>query len=304
MLGKGRLKQGVYDGLQKSFNLCNFPQERLTSRRKIQPVFERPVYSNRSGTAVDSVFMRKNTSGPRFRALLEAANISTTGFAKFWGTEAQNVHNWYTRGVPAYRMEEVSRLLSVNSEWLKTGEGNKEAPSLNAPASNGDTFDAHAIRGVYTVIDPNDINLLFFKETPLTDGSGKTHVIQDPDQSIRLLRNHLDQLEVRHTDAICAHMIGNSMAERIEDGSVVAIDRGLTQVVDGEIYAIEHDGMLRIKYLHRMPGNGLRLRSHNNAEYPDEVFRPAQIEEQRIHILGWVFWWSTAGKRRPVVPFL
>jgi phage repressor protein C with HTH and peptisase S24 domain len=248
--------------------------------------------------------MRKNTSGPRFRALLEAANISTTGFAKFWGTEAQNVHNWYTRGVPAYRMEEVSRLLSVNSEWLKTGEGNKEAPSLNAPASNGDTFDAHAIRGVYTVIDPNDINLLFFKETALTDGSGKTHVIQDPDQSIRLLRNHLDQLEVRHTDAICAHMIGNSMAERIEDGSVVAIDRGLTQVVDGEIYAIEHDGMLRIKYLHRMPGNGLRLRSHNNAEYPDEVFRPAQIEEQRIHILGWVFWWSTAGKRRPVVPFL
>ncbi|MFJ4248720.1 helix-turn-helix transcriptional regulator [Pseudomonas sp. NPDC089741] len=248
--------------------------------------------------------MRTNTSGPRFKALLEAANITTTGFAKFWGTEAQNVHNWYTRGVPAYRMEEVSRLLSVNSEWLKTGEGSKESPSLNAPASNGDTFDAQAIRGVYTVIDPNDINLTFFKETPLSNGSGKTHVIQDPEQSIRLLRSHLDQLEVRHADAICAHMIGNSMAERIEDGSVVAIDRGLTQVVDGEIYAIEHDGMLRIKYLHRMPGNGLRLRSHNSAEYPDEVFRPAQIEEQRIHILGWVFWWSTVGKRRPVVPFL
>lgn len=248
--------------------------------------------------------MRKNTSGPRFKALLEKANISTTGFAKFWGTEAQNVHNWYTRGVPAYRMEEVSRLLSVNSEWLKTGEGTQEIPSLTPPASNGDTFDAQTIRGVYNVIDPNDIDLAFFKETPQTNGSGKTHVIQDPDLSIRLLRAHLDQLEIRPGDAICAHMIGNSMADRIDDGSIVAIDRGLTQVVDGEIYAIEHDGMLRIKYLHRMPGNGLRLRSHNSAEYPDEVFRPAQIEEQRIHILGWVFWWSTLSKRRPVVPFL
>lgn len=248
--------------------------------------------------------MRKNTSGPRFKALLEKANISTTGFAKFWGTEAQNVHNWYTRGVPAYRMEEVSRLLSVNSEWLKTGEGTKEAPSLTPPASNGDNFDANAVRGVYTVIDPNDIDLPFLKETPQINGSGKTHVIQDLDLSIRLLRAHLEQLEILPADAICAHMIGNSMADRIEDGSVVAIDRGLTQVVDGEIYAIEHDGMLRIKYPHRMPGNGLRLRSHNSAEYPDEVFRPAQIEEQRIHILGWVFWWSTLSKRRPVVPFL
>jgi phage repressor protein C with HTH and peptisase S24 domain len=46
------------------------------------------------------------------------------------------------------------------------------------------------------------------------------------------------------------------------------------------------------------------MRSHNSAEHPDEIFRAAQIEEQRIHILGWVFWWSTLNKRRPVVPFL
>ncbi len=219
--------------------------------------------------------MRKNTSGPRFKALLEAANITTTGFAKFWGTEAQNVHNWYTRGVPAYRMEEVARLLSVNSQWLKTGEGPKEAPHLYTA---GDTLDAQAIQGVYTVLETNDIELPLYKEAPTAPGSDKTHVIKDPEQTIRLPRSHLEALEIRHTDAICTHMIGNSMAEKIEDGSTLAIDRGLTQVVDGEIYAIEHDGMLRIKYLHRMPGNALRLRSHNSAEYPDEIFRAAQIE--------------------------
>jgi phage repressor protein C with HTH and peptisase S24 domain len=248
--------------------------------------------------------MKKNTSGPRFKALLEAANITTTGFAEFLDTAPQNVHNWYTRGVPAHCMEEVARKLSVNSDWLKTGEGSKDARHLRLVDDTGHTFDAQAIRGVYTVLEPTDIELPFYKEVITAPGSKKTHVIEDRAQCLSLPRSHLDSLEINHADAICATMIGNSMAEKIDDGSTLAIDRGLTQIVDGQIYAIEHDGMLRIKYLHRMPGNALRLRSHNRADYPDEIFRPAQIEEQNIRVLGWVFWWSTLNKRRPPLPFL
>ncbi|MBK5414798.1 S24 family peptidase [Pseudomonas sp. TH31] len=248
--------------------------------------------------------MKKNTSGPRFKALLEEAKITTTGFAAFWDTGAQNIHNWYTRGVPAYRMEEVARILSVHSHWLITGEGPRDASILRVLDESGNTFDAQAIRGIYTVIEPVDVELPFYKETLKANGSNKTHVIEDPEQSIRLPRSHLDTLEINPSDAICTRMIGNSMGEKIEDGSTLAIDRGLTQIIDGEIYAIEHDGMLRIKYLHRMPGNALRLRSHNKAEYPDEIFRAEQIEEQNIRVIGWVFWWSTLNKRRPPVPFL
>jgi phage repressor protein C with HTH and peptisase S24 domain len=248
--------------------------------------------------------MKKNTSGPRFKALLEAANITTTGFAVFLDAVPQKVHNWYTRGVPAHCMEEVARKLSVNREWLKTGEGPKDASHLRLLDESGNTFDAQAIRGVYTVVEPTDVELPFYKEIATAPGSNKTHVAEDPGQSIRLPRSHLDSLEINHADAICIPMIGNSMAEKIEDGSILAIDRGLTQIVDGEIYAVEHDGMLRIKYLHRIPGNALRMRSHNSAQYPDEVFRAAQIEEQNIRVLGWVFWWSTLNKRRPEVPFL
>jgi phage repressor protein C with HTH and peptisase S24 domain len=248
--------------------------------------------------------MKKNTSGPRFKALLEAANITTTGFAEFLDTAPQNVHNWYTRGVPAHCMEEVARKLSVNSDWLKTGEGPKDARELRLLDESGNIFDAQAIRGIYRVIEPTDVELPFYKETVITSGTHKTHVAKDPSQSIRLPRSDLDSLEINHADAICARMIGNSMAEKIEDGSILAIDRGLTQIIDGEIYAIEHDGMLRIKYLHRIPGNALRMRSHNSAEYPDEIFRASHIEEQNIRVLGWVFWWSTLNKRRPPVPFL
>ena len=250
--------------------------------------------------------MKKNkTCGARFKLLLKAADVTTTGFAEILKIEnAQTVHNWYTRGVPDYRIEEVALKLSVNSEWLKTGDGPKDARHLRLVSETGNTFDAQALRGIYTVIEPTDVELPFYKEKPVAPGSSKTHVIEDNSHPIRLPRSHLDSLEINYADAICVHMIGNSMAEKIADGSTIAIDRGLTQIIDGEIYAIEHDGMLRIKYLHRMPGNGLRLRSHNSAEYPDEVFRAAQIEEQNIRVLGWVFWWSTLNKRRPVVPFL
>ncbi|MFJ3369391.1 S24 family peptidase [Pseudomonas sp. NPDC086251] len=250
--------------------------------------------------------MKKNkTCGPRFRMLLKELNITTTRFAEFLGvSDPQTVHNWYTRGVPDYRMEDVARRLSVNTEWLKIGEGPKDAKDLRLRDESGNTFDAESIRGTYRVIEPTDVELPFFKETVITPGANKTHVIKDPGQSIRLLRSDLDSLEINHADAICARMIGNSMSEKIEDGSILAIDRGLTQIVDGEIYAIEHDGMLRIKYLHRVPGNAIRMRSHNSAEYPDEIFRAAQIEEQNIRVLGWVFWWSTLNKRRPPIPFL
>ena len=171
--------------------------------------------------------MKKNkTCGPRFRILLKELQITTTRFSEFLGiSDPQTVHNWYTRGVPDYRMEDVARRLSVNTEWLKTGEGPQDARALHLVDASGNTFDAQSIRGTYRVIDPVDIELPFYKEAATAPGSDKNHVIKDPSESIRLPRNDLDSLEINHADAICARMVGNSMAEKIEDGSIVAIDR-------------------------------------------------------------------------------
>ncbi|MCF5279081.1 S24 family peptidase, partial [Pseudomonas syringae] len=89
-----------------------------------------------------------------------------------------------------------------------------------------------------------------------------------------------------------------SMADKIQDGSILGVDRELTQVIDGEIYALEHGGILRVRYLYRLPNGGLRLRSHNDAEYPDELFSAEDIDREKIRILGWIFWWSTLNSRR------
>ncbi len=67
----------------------------------------------------------------------------------------------------------------------------------------------------------------------------------------------------------------------------------MTRVVDGKIYALDHDGLLRIKFLYRLPGGGIRLRSFNRDEYEDESYTLDDVLEQRIVILGRVFWWSS-----------
>lgn len=241
--------------------------------------------------------MKIISSGDRFRALLKEAHIRSADFAKLYGVKSQHVNNWFNRGVPAARIHSIAGLLTVNPLWLASGEGPRTPLGLGP----GTTYDASENQGVYSVPEALDIEIPFHKETPITPGSSKTHVVEVPGESIRLPRSHLESLEINAADAICVTMVGDSMAERIEDGSTLAIDRGLTQVVDGQIYALEHDGMLRVKYLHRVPGNRLRLRSHNSATYPDEVFSAEQIDAQHIRVLGWVFWWATLNKQRPAV---
>ena len=73
-------------------------------------------------------------------------------------------------------------------------------------------------------------------------------------------------------------------------GSTVGVDTSHTDIVDGKMYAINHDGMLRVKMLYKLPGGGIRLRSYNIDEWPDEHISLEQLKH--IKIIGKVFWYS------------
>ena len=73
-------------------------------------------------------------------------------------------------------------------------------------------------------------------------------------------------------------------------GATVGVDTSATNVIDGKMYAVNHDGMLRIKVLYNLPGGGLRLRSYNTDEYPDERLDADQVKQ--VKVIGKVFWYS------------
>jgi phage repressor protein C with HTH and peptisase S24 domain len=58
------------------------------------------------------------------------------------------------------------------------------------------------------------------------------------------------------------------------------------------MYALDHGGQLRVKTLYRLPGGGIRMRSYNRDEHPDEEYTPQDMLEKEIAVLGRVFWSS------------
>jgi phage repressor protein C with HTH and peptisase S24 domain len=239
-----------------------------------------------------------NTSGDRLRALLRECHLSATDFAANRKVTPQHVNNWFKRGIPMARLEEVAELLTVNARWLRTGEGPKHPSDSANENTGGDSSAAH-----YTSrnLARGDVEIPLYKE--VGSDTGNTVLAEAPGKKVRLPLHVLQSMNINVATAICVAMNGNSMADKIQDGSLLGIDRGLTRIIDGEMYALEHGGMLRVKYLYRLPGNGLRLRSHNSAEYPDELFNAEEIEQQGIRVVGWVFWWATLNIRRHAMPF-
>lgn len=147
-----------------------------------------------------------------------------------------------------------------------------------------------------TPLDDDEVEVPLFKEVELAAGSGAAHSVEINGRKLRFSKATMRAAGVSEANAACATVSGNSMERLIMDGSTVGIDRARTQIRDGEIYAIDHDGMLRVKYLYRLPGGGLRIRSENSEEHPDELLTAEQAKTVRV--LGWVFWWSTVRRWR------
>lgn len=146
-----------------------------------------------------------------------------------------------------------------------------------------------------TPLHDDEVAIPLYKEVEMAAGHGATEVVEVPGRLLRFAKSTLREAGVLESNAACATVSGRSMERLIMDGATIGIDRGTTNIIDGEIYAFDHDGMLRVKYLYRLPGGGLRIRSENHEEYPDEIIQPEQLSH--IRILGWVFWWSTIRRR-------
>lgn len=141
-----------------------------------------------------------------------------------------------------------------------------------------------------TPLDDDEAYVPFLKEIELSAGSGRTAVQESSNRKLRFGKISLRNQGVDPGCARCVTVTGNSMEPVLRNGSTAAIDTSNVRVVDGDMYAIDHAGQLRVKQLYRMPGGGLRLRSFNRDEHPDEEYTAEQIRDQELMILGRVFW--------------
>jgi len=246
-----------------------------------------------------------NNSGKRLRSHLDAAGIPYKDFAASIGVEPQHVNHWFNRGIPKARIFTVADVLGVNPRWLAAdGEDADDAKHpINQHSANSKPFHGEDLSPVYlepiapwdddTPLDDDEVELKLYKEVELSSGHGRTAVQEIDGPKLRFSRHTMRMCGVDPSHAVFATNAGNSNHPLILHGATVGVDKGMTRIIDGEIYAIDHDGLLRVKFLERLPGGGLRMRSYNQTDFKDEDFDFDQVMEQRIVILGRVFWWST-----------
>jgi phage repressor protein C with HTH and peptisase S24 domain len=150
--------------------------------------------------------------------------------------------------------------------------------------------------GTFDIVDDElplgdeEVNAPFIKEFELLGGPGRTEVGEFCLQKQRFSKAILKKAGVPVPAVYCLIITGNSMLPVLPDGATLAIDTSRAAVRDGELYAIDHAGTLRVKIVYKMPGGGLRMRSYNHEEWPDENYNAE--EARAVKVLGRVFWWA------------
>lgn len=142
-----------------------------------------------------------------------------------------------------------------------------------------------------TPLADDDVELPFMRDVELSAGSGSLSCEDFNGYKLRFSKNTLKQANVSIKDAVCVTAHGNSMEPVIPDGATVGIDTSSKEIRDGKVYAINHNGELRIKILFRLPGGGIRLKSYNREDWPDEEFDSDKAKEY-IQVIGRMFWYS------------
>ncbi len=243
-------------------------------------------------TSSSCILAVMTTTSSRIAAAREAAGLNQSELARKLDVSPQSVQAWESgRTVPRNpKIKMLSDVLGVSVAYLMGEAGPLESQSRTADTSLGsiETWDDE------TPLGDDEVYVPFLKEVELAAGTGRFAIEESDSARLRFFKKDLRNNGVQFSNAKCVTVSGNSMMPVLRDGATVGVNMGknsLGDIVDGEMYAVNHNGQLRVKQVYRTP-TGIKLRSFNHDEHPDENYTFEQIQEQQIAILGHVFWWA------------
>ncbi|WPC72953.1 XRE family transcriptional regulator [Vibrio porteresiae] len=235
---------------------------------------------------------KKIEVGLRLKQLRENQNLSQRALATKCGWGASRISN-YESGIRSISLDDaevISSALGVPTESLLFGSTLEQEKKVS---SNAEILGNMQVWDSSTPIGSDEVAVPFLSEVKLSAGNGfVSDVEHDHGFRLRFAKSTLRRYNVSPENAVCVAVHGNSMEPVLPDGSTVGIDTGDKRLVDGKIFAINHNGELFIKRLYKLPGGGIRIFSFNEYEYPPREYTASQVLEQRITIIGRVFWYS------------
>jgi len=239
--------------------------------------------------------MEEESIGARIKRIRKKEKLTQKQVAEAVGVSAGAVTQWELDMTQPRGANLNALAYTLKSSPSEIIEGIKEEGSTYATKQHEiEPLDGFDLWDDDTPLRDDEVKVPIFTDVELSAGVGSCLVMETKGRFIRFSKRTLRDNNVDKSAAACAKVHGTSMEPLIMDGATVGIDTSKKMIKDGRIYAINHAGMMRVKYLYNMPGGGLRIRSFNQAEYPDETLTAEQLTQ--VEIIGFVFWWSTINK--------
>lgn len=231
-------------------------------------------------TLAENIRDRMKAIGMTQKELAERADISQVMVHKLITGKVQ------TTG----KLLNIAAALRCTAEELQYGEDGAKAREANRVESNAEWVGGFETWDSDSSLGDDEVEIPFYMEVELAAGAGIAEAREYFGPKLRFAKSTLKRQGVNASHAACVKVAGNSMEPVLPHGSTVGVDTSHTDITDGKMYAINHDGMLRVKMLYKLPGGGLRLRSYNTEEWPDEHLDTEKLKH--IKIIGKVFWYS------------
>jgi phage repressor protein C with HTH and peptisase S24 domain len=235
------------------------------------------------------------------QARAQGRKLTQESVAVACGWSGQGAFSQYSTGKIALNLEALLKLSKVLdfdpaevSPRLASGFIFESSPNTLETSAPLENLDDVRVWDEDTPVADDEVAMPYLKEVELSAGSGRFAIQEGKTSSLRFGKRSLRHNGVQFGNARVVTVRGNSMMPVLRDGATVGVNcskNTIQDIVDGDLYAINHNGQLRVKQLYRLP-TGIRLRSFNRDEHPDEDYTFQQIQDEQILIIGHVFWWG------------
>lgn len=230
---------------------------------------------NTSVVCVDNTFVlgfdtMNLTYGQRLKAARKNKKLSQTDLAEISGVGQGSISK-IERGdqeSSAYDIE-LSHHLGVNPMWLKTGDENLAPDWITG---KGEKSKEPRIK---EAIEPGEIyqpvRFVSFDLKAGISGYGVDY-LNEENEPLYLRATWFQKRRLKPANIVACSVSGESMEPTLYSGDVVLVDLSNTTLIDGDVFAVNYEGEMLIKRMHRDAGQWyLQSDNPNKTHYPNKL---------------------------------